>query len=291
MRWSRWIMHERFTPSGVRLRRRHQAPGTLTWLLLPGGPGLGSESLYELADAMQVPGEIWMVDLPGDGSNPSASPAPFATWPHVLLEALDGFASAIYVGHSTGGMYLLTVPELESRLAGLALVSSAPDAGWRAAFAAMTQRHPLPAVERAALAYEADKTNERLRELAVASAEWNFAPSAVEQGRDLLRRMPYNLDAVEWSARAFDDVYASTWWPRTLPALIVSGADDRIVDQSLWQRPAFAGANVLHRTIAGAAHFPWIEQPAAVAAAFAELAARILSSNPHDRSGYEASCS
>jgi pimeloyl-ACP methyl ester carboxylesterase len=101
--------------------------------------------------------------------------------------------------------------------------------------------------------------------------------AAVERGRDLLRRMPYNLDAVEWSARAFDDSYVSRWWPRALPTLILSGADDRIVDQSLWQHPAFCGPNVLHRTVAQAGHFPWIEQPAAVGAALDELAAKITS--------------
>jgi pimeloyl-ACP methyl ester carboxylesterase len=266
------MMTERFTRSGVRLRHRRSTPGALRWLLLPGGPGLGSESLHELADVIDVPGEIWLVDLPGDGSNTSPAGDPFAHWPGVLLEAVDDPSRCVYVGHSTGGMYLLSEPELEHRLAGLALVSTAPDASWRAAFVAMTERHPLPEVERATRAYEADKTNARLRDLAVASAAWNFLPSSLAQGRALLERLPYNLDATEWSARAFDDVYQAAWWPRTLPTLIVSGAEDRIVDQSLWSRPELHADHVLHRSIAGAAHFPWLEQPAAVAAAFRELA-------------------
>lgn len=268
-------MIERFTPSGVRLRQRHRRPGEHSWLLLPGGPGLGSESLHELADALDVPGEIWMVDLPGDGSNPSDAADPFARWPDVLIEALDVLPSCVYVGHSTGGMYLLSVPALEARLAGLALVSSAPDAGWRPAFAAMVARHPLPAVDEATRAYEADPSDDRLRALAVASAEWNFAPSSVARGRELLARMPYNRAAVDWSARAFDDTYRATWWPRALPTLILGGAADRIVDQSLWSRPELQGPHVLHRTIPDAAHFTWMEQPAAVAAAFRELAARL----------------
>jgi pimeloyl-ACP methyl ester carboxylesterase len=87
--------------------------------------------------------------------------------------------------------------------------------------------------------------------------------------------MPYNVEAVEWSAREFDDVYAARWWPAQLPTLIVSGSDDRIVDQSLWDRPQYRNANVLHRQIEGGAHFPWIEEPAQVAAAFRELHARL----------------
>ncbi len=266
---------EHMTPGGVRLRRRGGQAGELTWLLLPGGPGLGSESLGELADTLGGLGEVWLVDLPGDGSNASAAADPYERWPHVLVEALDVFPRCVYVGHSTGGMYLLSVPELEARLAGLALVSSAPDASWRAAFVAMTERDPLPPAARATEAYEAEPSVANLRALVLASAAWNFTPDGVERGRELLGRMPYNIPAVAWSARAFDDRYAAAWWPRTLPTLIVSGDDDRIVDQSLWARPALRGAHVLHRTIAGAAHFPWIEQPAAVAAAFAELADRI----------------
>lgn len=41
-----------FTASGVRLRRRSAREGALNWPLLPGGPGIGSESLAELADAV-----------------------------------------------------------------------------------------------------------------------------------------------------------------------------------------------------------------------------------------------
>ncbi|MDI1482474.1 alpha/beta hydrolase [Polyangium sp. y55x31] len=270
---------EFFTARGVRLRRRAERPGDLNWLFLPGGPGIGSESLHELADALDVPGAIWMVDLPGDGSNvaPPGAPAnPFETWPQVLLEAASALPNCVYAGHSTGGMYLLSVPELEAHIVGLALLSSAPDAGWRSHFFEMTKRNPLPEVDAASRRYEAEKTNERLRDVAVASAEWNFTPESVEIGRELLGRMPYNFEAVDWSDRAFDESYVSRWWPRTLPTLIVSGAEDRIVWQALWDRPEFQGRNVLRRTVEGAAHFPWIERPEAVRSAFQELAARIL---------------
>jgi len=274
---------EFFTSSGVRLRRRAQRPGPLRWLLLPGGPGIGSESLHGLADVLDVPGEVWMVDLPGDGSNiapPGASNDPFEKWPQVLLEAARALPNAIYVGHSTGGMYLLATPELEPHLVGLALISTAPDAGWRSLFFEMTQRHPLPEVDVATRRFEAERTDETLRDIAVASAAWNFTLRSVDTGRDFLGRMPYNHRAVDWSDRCFDDVYTARWWPRSLPTLLLGGTEDRIVAQSLWDRPAFLGANVLRRTVEGAAHFPWFEEPEAVRSAFRELAARVLSSLP-----------
>ena len=266
----------RYTPSGVRMRARVRRPGTLDWLFLPGGPGISSESLHELVDAIDVPGSCWMVDLPGDGSNTSAPGAPkepFSVWPHAVREAAQAVERPVFAGHSTGGMYLLSTPELEPVLEGLVLISTAPSAEWLTAFVAMTERHPLPAVVTATERYEADPTNEHLRDIAVSSAAWNFTPEGVERGAELLGRMPYNGAAVAWSDDHFDHTYASRWFPEQLPTLIVGGGEDRIVTQRLWNDPRFEGEHVLRRTIDGGGHFPWIERPAAVRAAFAEFAA------------------
>jgi len=265
-------METRFTPSGVRLRQHSATPGEFTWLLLPGGPGIGSESLHELADAMRVPGQIWLVDLPGDGSNaaPDGTDA-FAAWPGVLIEAVDAFPQGIYVGHSTGGMYLLATPALRGRIGGLALLDTAPDSRWHARYVAMTQRDPLPAVDRAAQAYARERSIANLAALAVASAEWNFAPRGLAAGRALLARMPYNADAVEWSDANFDHTYRAQWWPTDIPVLRLWGEEDRIVSQHGWDAPAYHTGNVIAREIADAGHFPWIENPSAVAAAFADF--------------------
>lgn len=265
------------------MRMRARRSGDLNWLFLPGGPGIGSESLDDLVDAIRVPGTSWMVDLPGDGSNrdaPGAPEDPFSVWPDVLIEAARNVKNPVFVGHSTGGMYLLSVPGLAEALAGLALVSSAPSAAWMPAFARMTREHPLPAVESATAHYEQNPTDENLAGIAIRSAPWNFAYGHVEQGAALLARMPYNGAAVAWSDTHFDTTYAHRWWPTRVPTLILSGEADRIVTQDLWNDPAFTGTNVLHRTIPGGAHFPWLERPAAVRDAFAELKQRIVGLDP-----------
>lgn len=268
-----------FTPSGVRLRRRVRREGPLNWLLLPGGPGIGSESLHELADGLEVPGAVWLVDQPGDGSNrdaPGAGADPFAAWPGVVVEAAKALPNPVFVGHSTGGMYLLATPALEDHIVGLALLDSAPDSSWHPRFVAMTQAHPLPAVEAATAIYEADRRDETIAAIAVASAPWNFTPARQAAGRDLLARMPYNSAAVDWSDAHFDHIYRAAWWPRDIPTLILAGEDDRIVWQGGWDDPRFAGPNVIRRGVPAAGHFPWIENPDAVAAAFAALSARVL---------------
>ncbi|GAY09331.1 alpha/beta fold hydrolase [Pseudonocardia sp. N23] len=266
---------EFWTTNGVRLRRARQNPGPHNWLFLPGGPGIGSESLAELVEVADRPGTSWLVDLPGDGSNiaaPGAPADPYALWPHVLLEAVDALPHPVAVGHSTGGEYLLSVPALEERLAGLVLVSTAPGCSWMPTFEAMCAADPLPEVAAAAERYGADPTDTALAQVAVASAPWNFTPEGVAAGRDLLSRMPYNRLAVEWSDVHFDHSYAAAWFPATLPTLVLSGGADRIVDQTLWDDPRFTGPNVHRVVVDGGAHFLWIERPDAVAAAFAGFA-------------------
>jgi len=277
------MIETRFTPCGVRLRRRSGRDGGLNWLLLPGGPGIGSESLEDLAAALSVPGSIWLVDLPGDGSNreaPGALADPFQVWPDAVVEAAQAVAEPVFAGHSTGGMYLLATAALAGRLRGLALLDTAPDAGWHSRFVAMAAANPLPAVEAATKVYEAAEgvtaRNAALAEVAVASAAWNFTPAGLDAGRALLARAPYNAAAVDWSDAHFDHVYRAAWRPTDIPVLRLAGAEDRIVWQGGWAEPCWRTPNVIERAIPGAGHFPWIENPAAVAAAFDELAARIL---------------
>lgn len=244
--------------------------GPLNWLLLPGGPGIGSESLEGLAAAMDVPGSIWLIDLPGDGSN-TVEGDPYSQWPGVLVEAAAEVGDAIYVGHSTGGAYLLSCPQLRGLVRGIALVDTAPDCSWHAKYVQMTKDNPLPGFDRALARYLADQSRANLAALCVASAEWNFSPAGVEAGRALLAAMPYNAAAVEWSDKNFDHTYRASWWP-DVPVLRLAGSDDRIVSQDDWNDPAYQTPNTLHWTVPGAGHFPWIENPQDVAQAFRCLA-------------------
>jgi pimeloyl-ACP methyl ester carboxylesterase len=232
------VLSEFFTKSKVRLRQRSQNPGVLNWLFLPGGPGIGAESLEELVETAALPGRSWLVDLPGDGSN-LVENDPFRQWPWVLL------------------------------------ISSAPDARWYSHYLRMTTQNPLPAMQTATQAFNANKSNETLRDLAVASAPWNFCTDALPLGEALLARMPYNLAAVEWSDRHFDHTFELKWWPTDLPTLILSGSQDRIVEQSFWDNARFEGKNVMWLTVEDGGHFPWIEKPIAVRKAFAAFVAKL----------------
>lgn len=265
-------MTTRYTTSGVRLRLHSSRAGKLNWLLLPGGPGLGSESLHELADTLNVPGSVWLVDLPGDGSNTArADREPFAQWPQVLVEAAQSLPEAVFVGHSTGGMYLLATAQLRGLIRGLVLLDTAADCSWHPQFVEMARNHPLPAVDHAAAVYEQDPSAANLMRLVVASAEWNFTPEAVDAGRALLARLPYNGDAVAWSEANFDHSYKAAWWPDDIPVLRLWGDCDRIVSQQSWDADEYRTTNVMTRAIPDAGHFPWIDNPVAVTDAFKDF--------------------
>jgi pimeloyl-ACP methyl ester carboxylesterase len=268
-------METRFTLSGVRMRRHSDRTGPLNWLLLPGGPGIGSESLHELADCLEVPGAVWLIDLPGDGSNTTPG-SPFAKWPHVLIEAARAVPNPVYVGHSTGGMYLLDTPALRGHVRAIALLDTAPDASWHPAYVQMTKENPLPDFDVALAAYTDEPTVANLTDLVLASAPWNFTSIGLDKGRAMLARMPYNREAVEWSDANFDHSYKARWWPEA-PVLRLWGEDDRIVSQSAWSNPRFDTPNVLTRCIPDAGHFPWIENPQAVGQAFREFHERLRS--------------
>ncbi|MGW0174193.1 alpha/beta fold hydrolase [Rhodococcus sp. NPDC003322] len=151
------------------------------------------------------------------------------------------------------------------------LISSAPHAGWRATFAHYGRSHSIPGVDEAAARYTAQPDDRTLRELTLASAPWNFTPASLAAGRALLETPPYNHAAEAWADTQFDDTHRARWASHSLPTLIVSGAEDRVVDQHLWcGEPGFRRPNITHRRIDRAGHFPWLDNPDAVGAAFAE---------------------
>ena len=39
------------------------------WLFFPGGPGCDSSYFHSLIDELDLPGNVWLIDLPGNGDN------------------------------------------------------------------------------------------------------------------------------------------------------------------------------------------------------------------------------
>jgi pimeloyl-ACP methyl ester carboxylesterase len=247
------------------------------WLFLPGGPGLGSESLDELTAYLDLPGTMWHIDLPGDGSNTSENNVEsFKKWPIALEEVVDAFDNVILVGHSSGGMYALSLPQLEQKLSGLILMDSAPDASWQRELANMIQASPIAELDRLDKIYNTNPNNEILKELTVAAAPYFFTKKGLQKGKNLLQGLPYNCETCDWSEEHFDSTYKAQWFPQNLLTLVIAGTEDHLTPIRLFKDHAkFNQSNILIKDISDAGHFPWIENPSGVATAFDEFLDRL----------------
>jgi len=256
-----------------RLQLIHSTKGAnYNWLFLPGGPGLGSESLYPLTKILDLPGTMWHLDLPGDGSNHTQDDAEyFSHWSEALVEAVDAFENTILVAHSTGGMYALATPALEKKLTGLVLMDSAPDASWQELFGRVVEAHPIPDMDKLHQQYVAAPNDQILKELTILSTLYLFTKEGLKKDISFLNSLPYNHKTCDWSAKHFDQTYKAKWIPNNLPTLIFSGEYDQVTFDLFSNSQEFLSKMIMIRKIKNAAHFPWIENPQEVIDVFTEF--------------------
>jgi pimeloyl-ACP methyl ester carboxylesterase len=259
-----------WTKLGSRLKRiRSSGKKKLNWIFIPGGPGLGSEAIAPLTSILKLPGTMWHLDLPGDGSNLRGS---FKNWKRALLEAVRTLDNVIIVGHSRGGMFALATPELQHLLKGLVLLDAAPDRTWKEKFADRIQRFPLPKKTLAFMrkheqAYSKKPSNTTLKNFVLSGTPYMFLKAYLEKGTRTLKKLPYNSKAIQWTEAHFDPTYKARWIPN-IPTLILSGDNDQATPLELFQKKEFKRKNIVMKEIKKAGHFPWIENPKDVIAAF-----------------------
>ncbi len=250
-----------WTSAGGRLQYQSaQGTSAVNWLFLPGGPGLGSEALADLTGLLKdkIPGVIWHFDLPNDGSNLLKDKS-LSNWRAAITQAVTAFEKVVLVAHSTPGMYVQTMPQLENLLHGLVLIGSAPDASWQKSL-------PKEIIE--------PKNDDELRKLLIASAHQCFVTDkSLEQGKELFKRIPVNNRAHELSSKIFDvENYKATFIPKHLKTLIITGSSDHITPSALFKNnPLYQRENILIREIPQAGHYPWFENPKEVAHAFQDF--------------------
>lgn len=247
---------------GVRFTHVKANPGfPFHWLFLPGGPGMGSEYLYELTRHLRVPGNLWHLDLPGDGSNRfEGRQKPFESWLDALSEAIDLLSNVMLVGHSTGGMLALSSPDIEDKLKGLVLISSAPDRSWRVEFENYVSRNPIRATESLFKRYYREPSDSLLRTITLKCIPYSFTKAGMSKDLKWLKDLPYNSAAYQWAERNFDSTYSAKWKPRKIPALILSGSEDKITPLKCFSELTEYQKPYIQLTeISKAGHFPWIE--------------------------------
>lgn len=255
--------------------------GHYHWLFLPGGPGLGSESLSGLTNILSLPGTMWYLDLPGDGSNVTQDDTDsFSHWSEALVEAVGALDNVILVAHSSGGMFALATPELEKMLSGLILMDSAPDASWQQGFMEYVKKQPLAAeISRLQNIYEKNPSNDHLKKFTLACAPWFSIEAGLKKNISLFNTLPYNFKSYEWAAKHFDQTYKAKWIPQNIPVLIFAGDEDHLTPIHLFTSSNhFQRENIIITAIKNASHFPWNDNPDEVIGLFKQYCLRLTKS-------------
>ena len=247
----------------------------INWLFLPGGLGLGSEALASLTGLLKekIPGVIWHFDLPNDGSN-VLKDKPISNWRSSIIQATTALDKVILVAHSTPGMYVQTMPELEGILHGLVLIGSAPDSSWQKTFAEYCKNNADLAILNAEKEYTENPGNESLRQLLIAAAKYCFTnKKSLIAGKELFKQIPVNHAASEWSSEHFDaEHYNATWIPQKTPTLVTTGSNDNITPLKLYKdNKIYQRENILIKEIDAAGHYPWFENPKEIIRVFEEF--------------------
>lgn len=273
-----------YTHSKARLTKIKSTDGIYNWLFLSGGPGLGSESLATLTNMLELPGNIWHLDLPGDGSNTTNNDEKyFANSSQALLEATACFTNVIFVAHSTGGMYALATKGLEDNLDGLVLLDSAPDSSWQKAYQKFMENIILPqSIHDLLVEFENNPTDELLKEITLAIMPYYLPKKSINKTIAAFKNLPFNCRSHHWSAENFDDTYQYQWVPQKIPTLILSGDSDPITPLELFQQhPAFQRPNIKIQSISQSGHFPWFDNPKETINAFQTYSQTLNSKNSY----------
>ncbi|MBU6383133.1 MAG: alpha/beta hydrolase [Verrucomicrobia bacterium] len=248
------------------------------WLFLPGGPGMDSSYLRDVASSLELPGNVWLIDLPGNGTNED-SLRNFDTWFEIFPSVIQKFDNPILVGHSFGGMFPLFFPELEHQLKGFVILNSAPCL-WLEEAVSYSKQFDLPDLSQEMQDFTRQPNRETFDAALKACMPYYFSPSALSRGSALVLTVPLNyLAAVWWQQKVLETHYSAKWVPQQVPTLIIGAKFDAITPFSLFEKDTrFARDNITMRFIEDAGHFPWIENPTAVREALTEFISQIQSS-------------
>jgi len=240
------------------------------WLFLPGGPGADSSYFCSLVDELKLPGNVWLIDLPGNGSNVQESFAHnYDAWMELFPRVVERFANPVLVGQSFGGMFPLLFPELETKLKGFVILNSAPCL-WMGEAVQYSQQFDLPDLSPEMQAFTLNPNQETFNVALNACLPYYFPKESLERGRELMLQIPVQWQpAVWWQRKALELDFSAKWVPQQVPTLIVGAKYDCICPFSLFQKDErFSRSNIQMFYIDNAGHLPWVENPAAVRRAF-----------------------
>lgn len=249
----------------------------INWLFVPGGPGADSIYLKSLADCLEIPGNIWFVDLPGNGNHVIDNTYPFEAWLKIFPGMVTHFENPILVGHSFGGSFPLLFPELEQHLKGIVLLNSTPSL-WLNEAVNYAKQFQLPDLSQEMAAFTKMPNQETFQAALNACMPYYFPFFSIEKGKALLANIPFRYEpAVWWQRKAMEMEFSAKWIPQSIPTMIVGGTFDCITPFTLFQKDQrFVRENIELHLLEDCGHLPWVEKPEKVNELFKSFTYRVL---------------
>lgn len=230
----------------------------VNWLFLPGGPGLGAETLLPLIKKLDLDGKCWLADYPFNSDINQIYD--YNQWTNDLKNLAKSLENVVIVAHSFGGMLVLSTPYLEQEIIGLVLLNTAPTSAWIQEVPKYAALYQLPDTSDLQKKYMQHPTNELFKQLTIACAPFFFTKKSMEEGLKLLKSLPYNHRPYDWALKEFHPSYHYQWIPEHIPTLIIGGEMDPLTPLHLFQdEPAFQRTNIEIYMIKEAGHFAWLD--------------------------------
>lgn len=248
------------------------------WVFIPGGPGMDSSYFQGLIELLNLPGNVYRIDFPQNGSNFIQEydlSYNFNQWEQCLKEVISVIKNPILVGHSFGAMYPLLFPELEQSLRGFFVLNSAPSLWITQALQKATSKG-LPSFEKEMHAFNDAPSLASFKAVLNGWMPYNFPPETLEKGRALVVKDPFNYHAANWWLEKSNAIQYTAQWVPKIPMQIIGGSEDCVTPFEIYATDfRFQKPNIHMQEIQGAGHFPWVEKPQEVKKIFSEFLARV----------------
>lgn len=247
----------------------------LNWLFIPGGPGFDSIYLRGLVDELKLSGNVWLIDLPGNGSN-QVEGFDYDRWIEIFPAAVKRFENVILVGHSFGGMLPMLFPELENQVKGFVILHSLPHMPGEEELA-YSKQFNLPDYSEDFQKFLENPNSETFQTALDACFPYYFSPEFLEKGKASLANVPVEFGPLLWwNKKAVEIQFSANWIPQKVPTMIIGAKYDMMCPVSSFEKDQrFQRSNIESVFIEEGGHFSWIENPAAVRKAFREFTARL----------------